>query len=56
MIGAVLMIVAGLVEIVLWVRAERQSLEDIAEPLTAEAARGGGQGERGTVPRPVPVT
>ena len=35
-IGASLMILAGLVEIVLGVRAERQSLEDIARPLTAE--------------------
>jgi MFS family permease len=35
-IGASLMILAGLVEIVLGVRAERQSLEDIAQPLTAE--------------------
>jgi MFS family permease len=35
-IGASLMILAGVVEIVLGVRAERQSLEDIAQPLTAE--------------------
>ena len=35
-IGAVLMISAGLVEAVLGVRAEGQSLEDIAQPLTAE--------------------
>jgi hypothetical protein len=35
-IGASLMVLAGLVEIVLGVRAERQSLEDIAQPLTAE--------------------
>ena len=34
-IGAVLMIVAGLVEAVLGVRAERRSLEDLATPLTA---------------------
>jgi MFS family permease len=37
-IGASLMIVAGLVEIVLGVRAERRGLEDIATPLTAEHA------------------
>jgi MFS family permease len=37
-IGAVLMIAAGIVELVLGVRAERRSLEDIAEPLTAEDA------------------
>ena len=35
-IGAGLMILAGLVEIVLGVKAERRSLEDIALPLTAE--------------------
>jgi MFS family permease len=34
-IGAVLMILAGLVELVLGVRAERKSLEDLATPLTA---------------------
>jgi MFS family permease len=34
-IGAALMIAAGLVEIFLGVKAERQSLEDIAQPLTA---------------------
>ena len=39
-IGASLMIVAGLVEIFLGVKAERQSLEDIAEPLTAADAEG----------------
>jgi hypothetical protein len=35
-IGAILMILAGIVEIFLGVRAERQSLEDIAQPLTAD--------------------
>ena len=35
MIGAAVMIVAGLVEAVLGVKAERRSLEDIATPLTA---------------------
>ena len=34
-VGAALMIAAGLVELVLGVKAERQSLEDIATPLTA---------------------
>jgi MFS family permease len=34
-VGAVLMILAGLVELVLGVRAERQSLEDLATPLSA---------------------
>jgi MFS family permease len=35
-IGAALMIVGGIVEIFLGVKAEGQSLEDIAQPLTAE--------------------
>jgi hypothetical protein len=37
-IGAALMILAGIVEIFLGVRAERRSLEDIAQPLTATDA------------------
>ncbi len=37
-IGAVLMIVGGLVEVFLGVKAERRSLEDIAQPLTAAGA------------------
>jgi MFS family permease len=43
-IGAGLMIAAGLVEVVFGVKAERQSLESIARPLTAQEAdtrRGG---------------
>ncbi|MFG2002472.1 MFS transporter [Spirillospora sp. NPDC048911] len=36
-IGAVLMIAAGLVEAFLGIKAERKSLEEIAEPLTARA-------------------
>jgi hypothetical protein len=39
------MILAGLVEIVLGVRAERKGLEDIAQPLTAAGAAGARQGE-----------
>ena len=35
-IGAALMVAGGVVEIVLGVKAEGQSLEDIAQPLTAE--------------------
>ena len=35
MIGALLMIPAGLVELILGVKAERRSLEDLATPLTA---------------------
>jgi MFS family permease len=37
-IGAILMILAGLVELILGVRAERQSLEDLATPLSAADA------------------
>jgi MFS family permease len=42
-IGAVLMIGGGIVEAFLGVKAEGQSLEDIAKPLTAEDAETGGQ-------------
>jgi MFS family permease len=38
-IGAALMIGGGLVEVFLGVKAEGQSLEDIAQPLTAEDAK-----------------
>ena len=48
-IGASLMILAGLVELFLGVKAERQSLEDIAQPLTAEDA--GPAGARAGVAR-----
>ncbi len=34
-IGAILMIAGGMVELILGVKAERRSLEDIARPLTA---------------------
>jgi MFS family permease len=37
-IGASLMILAGIAEIILGVDAERRSLEDIAQPLTAADA------------------
>jgi MFS family permease len=42
-LGAGLMIAGGLVEAFLGVKAERQSLENIAKPLTAEDAETGGQ-------------
>jgi MFS family permease len=48
-IGASLMIAAGLVEVIFGVKAERQSLENIARPLTAEDAEG--SGARGGSPR-----
>ena len=52
-IGAILMILGGLVEVFLGVKAERQSLESIAEPLTAQPAEA--KPERGgqAVPQPV---
>jgi MFS family permease len=40
-IGAALMIAAGLVAMFLAVDAEQTSLEDVAEPLTAQDADGG---------------
>ena len=39
LIGLALMAVGGLAELLLSVRAEQQSLEDIAQPLTADAAQ-----------------
>ncbi len=42
-IGAALMTAAGLVEVFLGVKAERRSLEDIAQPLTEAEAEDGGQ-------------
>jgi hypothetical protein len=44
------MIIGGLVEIALGVRAERQSLEDIAAPLTAHAP----DSDHPTSPAPAP--
>ncbi len=47
-IGAILMILGGVAELFLGVKAERQSLESIAQPLTAEDAEADGGGdERG---------
>jgi MFS family permease len=46
-IGAALMVIGGIVEIFLGVKAEGQSLESIAQPLTADDATGDDQrGER----------
>ena len=42
-IGAALMVAGGVVEAVLGVKAEGQSLESIAQPLTAEEDAGGGR-------------
>ena len=46
-IGAALMIAAGLVEVVFGVKAEGQSLESIAQPLTAQDAHDAGRTTRG---------
>ncbi len=54
-VGAILMIAGGLVAAFLSVRAERQSLEDIATPLTAREAETpvGRTGLGDPIPRPV---
>jgi MFS family permease len=49
-IGAGLMIAGGIVEIIMGVKAEGQSLESIAQPLTAEDERPAG--EDATTPSP----
>lgn len=38
-LGAVMMIIGGLAELAFGVKAERESLEDIAKPLTVEDTR-----------------
>jgi MFS family permease len=43
MLGAALMIIAGLVQAAIGVEAARKDLEDIATPLSAEAAEGEGE-------------
>jgi hypothetical protein len=45
MLGAVLMIAAGVVQAVLGIEAARKDLEEIATPLSAEAAEGAGEAE-----------
>jgi MFS family permease len=51
-LGAVLMIAAGVVEAFLGVKAEGQSLEDIATPLTAEDSGSDSSGKGPSRPRP----
>jgi MFS family permease len=46
LVAAALMVVAAVVELVLGIDAEGEALEDIAKPLTAEAAEGEGEGDR----------
>jgi MFS family permease len=45
MLGAVLMIAAGIVQAAIGVEAAQKDLEQIAKPLSAEAAEGEGEGE-----------
>jgi MFS family permease len=45
MLGAVLMIAAGIVQALIGVEAARRDLEEIATPLSAEAAEGEGEGD-----------
>ncbi|MGK5738848.1 MFS transporter [Micromonospora sp. URMC 103] len=52
-LGASVMIIGGLVELALGVRAEGRSLEDLATPLSAEEAQVPGQRGAGT-PTPAP--
>jgi hypothetical protein len=56
-VGGALMIAGGIVAIFLGVHAERQSLENIATPLTAQdaGAEGGEAGGRGRTPQPSPA-
>ena len=46
-IGLSLMTLGGLAELFFGVKAEQQSLEDVAQPLTAEEAQGGEEAEGG---------
>ncbi len=52
-LGAVLMIAGGVVELALGVKAEGQSLEDIAKPLTAEDADAGSSSSGADGPGPI---
>jgi MFS family permease len=49
-LGGVMMIIGGIAELIFGIRAERQSLENIAKPLTAEDTPGSGP-----TPRPAPA-
>ena len=46
-IGAVVMAIGGIAELLWGVKAEQKQLEDVAEPLTAEGEEGGGGEEDG---------
>ena len=51
-LGATLMIAAGIVQAVLGIEAARRDLEDVAKPLSAEAAEGEGSPRRAAGLRP----
>jgi zinc transporter ZupT len=48
LLGAGMMIVGGIVELIFGIKAERQTLEDIAKPLTAEDTPGSSGGTPAT--------
>jgi MFS family permease len=54
-IGAAVMALGGIAELLFGVRAEQRTLEDIAEPLTAEEAKGAGE-EAGREPPAAPAS
>ncbi len=45
-VGAVVMAIGGIAELLFGVKAEQQQLEKVAEPLTAEGVEGGGPAEK----------
>jgi MFS family permease len=54
-VGAVVMAIGGIAEILFGVDAEQKQLEEIAEPLTAEGAEGEPAEDRGEATGPVPA-
>src|SRR5579884_3047885 len=55
LIGAGMMIIGGIAELIFGVRAERQTLENIAKPLTAEDTPGDGRSSGGAATAPAPA-
>jgi MFS family permease len=51
-VGAVVMSIGGIAELLFGVRAEQKQLEDVAEPLTAEGVEGAGPEAEQPTPRP----
>ncbi len=54
-IGAAVMAIGGIAEVLFGVSAEQEQLEDVAEPLTAEGDGGDGEGKGETEPRHPPA-